>query len=48
MFEDSQVVIKYLKGNSPQTEKNWRRVATTLHELHRLTRSWPLRPGWRS
>jgi aminoglycoside phosphotransferase (APT) family kinase protein len=27
---------------------DWRRVADTVRELHRLTQGWPQRPGWRS
>ena len=32
----------------PETEGDWRRVAATLRQLHRLTQGWPQRPGWRS
>jgi hypothetical protein len=35
-------------GGPPETEADWRRVADTLRELHRLTQGWPQRPGWRS
>src|SRR3954463_14551880 len=35
-------------GGPPETSADWRRVAGTLRELHRLTRGWPQRPGWRS
>jgi len=37
-----------VEGGPPETEADWRRVADTLRELHRLTRGWPQRPGWRS
>src|SRR5580765_3957893 len=36
------------KVDRPETEADWRRVADTLRELHRLTRGWRQRPGWRS
>ena len=48
LFADSLVVMRYLEGGPPQTEADWRRVADTLRELHRLTQTWPQRPGWRS
>src|SRR5215210_7839766 len=31
-----------------ETDADWCRVADTLRQLHRLTRGWPQRPGWRS
>ncbi|HTN63592.1 MAG TPA: phosphotransferase [Devosia sp.] len=48
LFVDGLVVMKYLEGESPATEGDWRRVAETLYALHRLTQDWPQRPGWRS
>lgn len=48
LFADGLVVMQYLEGGSPETEADWRRVADTLRELHRLTSNWPQRPGWRS
>lgn len=48
LFVDGLVVMKYLDGGPPETEGDWRRVAETLRELHRLTAGWPQRPGWRS
>lgn len=48
LFADGLVVMKYLEGRPPETESDWRRVADTLRELHRLTLGWPQRPGWRS
>ena len=42
------VVMTYVEGGSPQTEAGWRRVAGALRQLHRVTRGWPQRPGWRS
>jgi Ser/Thr protein kinase RdoA (MazF antagonist) len=48
LFADGLVVMTYLEGGPPETESDWRRVADTLRRLHRLTASWPQRPGWRS
>jgi Ser/Thr protein kinase RdoA (MazF antagonist) len=48
LFVDGLVVMTYLDGGPPETHDDWRRVAGTLRELHRLTRDWPQRPGWRS
>ncbi|MBQ1073300.1 phosphotransferase [Micromonospora sp. C31] len=48
LFADGLVVMTYLDGGPPETQADWRRVAGTLRELHRLTRGWPQRPGWRS
>jgi Ser/Thr protein kinase RdoA (MazF antagonist) len=45
---DGLVVMTYVEGGPPETEADWRRVADTLRELHRLTKGWPQRPGWRS
>jgi Ser/Thr protein kinase RdoA (MazF antagonist) len=47
-FADGLVVMTYVEGRPPETEADWRRVASTLRELHRLTYGWPQRPGWRS
>jgi len=48
LFVDGLVVMTFMEGGPPATEADWRRVADTLRELHRLTRGWPQRPGWRS
>lgn len=48
LFVEGLVVMRYLEGGPPETEGDWRRVADTLRELHRLTQDWPQRPGWRS
>ena len=48
LFADGLTVMEYMHGGPPETEADWRRVAATLRELHRLTRGWPQRPGWRS
>ena len=48
LFAGGLVVMTYLEGGPPETPADWRRVAGTLRELHRLTRDRPQRPGWRS
>jgi Ser/Thr protein kinase RdoA (MazF antagonist) len=48
LFADGLVVMTYVEGGPPETPADWRRVADTLRELHRLTRDYPQRPGWRS
>jgi Ser/Thr protein kinase RdoA (MazF antagonist) len=48
LFADGLVVMTYVEGTPPETEADWRRVADTLRQLHRLTQGWPQRPGWRS
>ncbi len=48
LFADGVVVMTYVEGGPPETEADWRRVADTLRQLHRLTQGWPQRPGWRS
>ncbi|HMO55755.1 MAG TPA: phosphotransferase [Roseiflexaceae bacterium] len=48
LFADGVVVMTYIEGAAPETAADWRRVADTLRQLHRLTREWPQRPGWRS
>lgn len=48
LFADGLVVMTYVDGRPPGSDHDWRRVADMLRELHRLTRSWPQRPGWRS
>src|SRR4051794_33184982 len=48
LFADGAVVMTYVEGGPPQTQADWRRVADTLRQLHRLTPGWPQRPGWRS
>lgn len=47
-FVNGLVVMTYMEGEPPKTADDWRRVAETLQEVHRLTRDWPQRPGWRS
>jgi Ser/Thr protein kinase RdoA (MazF antagonist) len=47
-FAGGLVVMTYVEGGPPETEADWRRVAGTLRQLHRLTQGWPQRPGWRS
>src|ERR687883_656035 len=48
LFAAGVVVMTYVEGGPPATAADWRRVADTLRQLHRLTAGWPQRPGWRS
>ena len=48
LFADGLVVMTYVRGEPPKSEADWRRVADTLRQLHRLTEGWPQRPGWQS
>lgn len=48
LFADGLVVMPFVEGGPPQTQADWRRVAATVRELHRVTQGWPQRPGWRS
>jgi Ser/Thr protein kinase RdoA (MazF antagonist) len=48
LFVDGLVVMTYLEGGPPETGADWRLVADTLRQLHRLTKDWPQRPGWQS
>jgi Ser/Thr protein kinase RdoA (MazF antagonist) len=48
LFVEGLVVMTYVEGEPPETPADWRRVAGTLRQLHRLTQGWPQRPGWRS
>jgi len=48
LFVDGLMVITFVEGGPPGSDADWRRVADTLRELHRLTAGWPQRPGWRS
>jgi Ser/Thr protein kinase RdoA (MazF antagonist) len=48
LFADGLVVMTYVEGGPPETAADWRRVADTVRQLHRLTQDWPQRPGWRS
>jgi Ser/Thr protein kinase RdoA (MazF antagonist) len=48
LFANGLVVMTYVDGGPPETEADWRRVANTLRQLHRLTQRWPQRPGWQS
>src|SRR5687768_14162290 len=36
LFVDGLVVMTYLEGGPPETLADWRRVAGTLREVHRL------------
>ena len=48
LFAGGLTVMTYMEGGPPKTAADWRRVADTLRRVHRLTRDWPQRPGWRS
>lgn len=48
LFADGLVVMTCLEGGPPETRADWRRVADVLRQLHRVTKGWPQRPGWRS
>jgi Ser/Thr protein kinase RdoA (MazF antagonist) len=48
LFADGLTVMTYMDGGPPETGADWRRVADTLRRLHRATRGWAQRPGWRS
>jgi Ser/Thr protein kinase RdoA (MazF antagonist) len=48
LFSEGLTVMTYVEGGPPESAADWRRVAETLRTLHRLTRKWPQRPGWRS
>jgi Ser/Thr protein kinase RdoA (MazF antagonist) len=47
-FAHGLTVMPFMEGGPPSTAADWRRVADTLRELHRLTQGWKQRPGWRS
>lgn len=47
-FAEGLVVMTRLAGGPPGTRADWARVAEMLRRLHRATRDWPQRPGWRS
>lgn len=48
LFADGLVVMTYVEGGPPEGADDWRRVAETLRQVHRLTAGWPQRPSWRS
>lgn len=48
LLANGLVVLTFVEGGPPETKQDWGRVADTLRQLHRLTRGWPQRPGWRS
>ena len=47
-FVDGLMIMTFVEGGPPATDSDWRRVADTLRQLHRATKDWPQRPGWRS
>lgn len=40
LFADGLVVMSYVEGAPPESQADWRRVADTLRQLHRLTQGW--------
>jgi Ser/Thr protein kinase RdoA (MazF antagonist) len=48
LFAEGLMVITFMEGGPPETAADWRRVADSVRQLHRLTTGWPQRPGWRS
>ncbi len=42
------VVYGWLEGDPPSCERDWMLVVKDLRRLHKLTRQWPQRPGFRS
>jgi Ser/Thr protein kinase RdoA (MazF antagonist) len=48
LFVDGLMLMTFVAGGPPHTADDWRRVAETLREVHRVTQGWPQRPGWRS
>ena len=48
LFMNGLMVMSFVEGGPPTSAGDWRRVAETLRELHRVTQGWPQRPGWRS
>lgn len=39
-------IFSWLDGDPPATDDDWRQVTRYLERLHRLTASWPQRPGF--
>lgn len=42
---DGIVVQRWLHGRAPESDRDWRLVASTLRRLHEFTESYPQRPG---
>src|SRR6476469_11075135 len=45
LFADGVVVMTFVEGGPTETEADWRRVADTLRQLHRLTPGVAAAPG---
>lgn len=45
---DGLVVLEWLDGEQPRTQRDWREAALALDRLHAATRTWPQRPGFAS
>lgn len=48
LHSDGLLVLSWLDGETPKSERDWRRVASELQHLHELTRGWEQRPGFLS
>lgn len=44
--QDGLVIFSWLDGDPPATDEDWQHVSRYLERLHRLTASWPQRPGF--
>lgn len=47
-FVEGLTLTTWVEGEPPTNDADWRRVADTVREVHRITEGWPQRPGWRS
>lgn len=45
---DGLVVVSWIDGDEPRTDRDWREVAVALQRLHAATSGWPQRPGFAS
>lgn len=46
LFHEGVCVLSWLDGDPPESNGDWRAVASTLQRLHSVTASWPQRPGF--
>jgi Ser/Thr protein kinase RdoA (MazF antagonist) len=45
---DGVMIQDFVDGHPPSTGADFRRLASTLHTVHRVTAGWPQRPGFAS
>lgn len=45
---DGFIVLEWLDGEPPQTQRDWMEAVMTLEHVHAATRTWPQRPGFAS